>query len=40
VKNGQRNAGQQALEVAISDVSGPEEAAEKVQRFLERNIQL
>ena len=39
VKKGIRNAGQQALEVVIFDAAGPEQAEEKVRRFLEKSIQ-
>ena len=40
VRKGMRNAGQQALEVAVSDVAGPEQAEAAVKRFLEKVIQL
>jgi exosortase len=40
VRKGVRNAGQQAIEVAVSDVAGPEEAEAVVKRFLEKTIQL
>ncbi len=39
VRNGIRNAGQQAIEVAVSDVAGPEQAEAAVRRFLEKTIQ-
>ncbi|MEQ1854672.1 MAG: hypothetical protein ABMA01_24150, partial [Chthoniobacteraceae bacterium] len=39
VRKGIRNAGQQAIEVAVSDVAGPEQAEAAVKRFLERTIQ-
>ena len=40
VRKGVRNAGQQAIEVVVSDVTGPEEAEAAVKRFLEKTIQL
>lgn len=40
VRAGRRNAGQQVLEIAISDVPGPAEAELAVTRFLEKAIQL
>ena len=40
VRKGVRNAGQQAIEVAVSDVAGPEQAEAAVKRFLEKTIQL
>ena len=39
VRKGVRNAGQQAIEVAVSDVAGPEQAEAAVKRFLEKTIQ-
>ena len=39
VRKGVRNAGQQAIEVVVSNVAGPEQAQAAVQRFLERTIQ-
>lgn len=39
VRKGVRNAGQQAIEVAVSDVAGPEQAEAVVRRFLEKTIQ-
>jgi hypothetical protein len=39
VRLGLRNAGQQAIEVAVSDVAGPEQAEAAVKRFLEKTIQ-
>ena len=39
VRKGVRNAGQQAIEVAISDVASPELAEAEVRRFLEKVIQ-
>ena len=40
VRNGVRNAGQQAIEVVIFDAAGPEQAEAAVKRFLEKSIQL
>jgi exosortase/archaeosortase family protein len=40
VRKGVRNAGQQAIEVAVSDVASPEQAEAAVKRFLENTIQL
>ena len=40
VRKGMRNAGQQAIEVAVSDVASPEQAEAAVKRFLEKTIQL
>ena len=40
VRKGRRNAGQQAIEVAVSDVAGPEQAEAEVKQFLEKTIQL
>ncbi len=40
VRKGVRNAGQQAIEVAVSDVASPEQAEAAVKRFLEKTIQL
>ena len=40
VRKGVRNAGQQVIEVAVSDVAGPEQAEAAVKRFLEKTIQL
>jgi exosortase len=39
VKKGIRNAGQQAIEVAVSNVAGPEQAEAAVKRFLGKVIQ-
>jgi hypothetical protein len=39
VRMGMRNAGQQAIEVAVSDAAGPEQAEAAVKRFLEKTIQ-
>ncbi|MEO8792932.1 MAG: exosortase/archaeosortase family protein [Chthoniobacteraceae bacterium] len=39
VRMGMRNEGQQAIEVAVSDVAGPEQAQAAVKRFLEKTIQ-
>ena len=39
VRKGRRNAGQQAIEVAVSDVAGPEQAEAAVKQFLENSIQ-
>ena len=39
VRKGVRNAGQQAIEVVVSNVAGPEQAQAAVQRFLEQTIQ-
>ncbi len=39
-RKGIRNAGQQAIEVAVSDVAGPEQAEQAVRRFLEQTIQI
>jgi hypothetical protein len=40
VRKGVRNAGQQAIEVVVSNVSSPEQAEVAVKRFLENTIQL
>lgn len=40
VRKGRRNAGQQVIEVAVSDVAGPEQAESAVKQFLEKSIQL
>ena len=39
VRMGMRNAGQQVIEVAVTDVAGPEIAETEVKRFLEKTIQ-
>ncbi len=39
IRKGRRNAGQQAIEVAVSDVAGPEQAEAAVKQFLEKSIQ-
>jgi exosortase/archaeosortase family protein len=39
VRQGVRNSGQQAIEVVISGVAGPDEAEAAVKRFLEKTIQ-
>lgn len=39
VRNGVRNAGQQALEIAVYDIGGIEQAEAAVKRFLEKSIQ-
>ncbi len=39
VRRGVRNAGQQAIEVALSDVASPEQAEALVRSFLEKTIQ-
>ena len=39
VRKGLRNAGQQAIEIAVSDPAGPEHAEAAVRRFLEKSIQ-
>jgi exosortase len=40
VRAGRRNEGQQVLELAVSNVSGPEEAEAAVTRLLEQSLQL
>jgi len=40
VRKGVRNAGQQAIEIAVSDVAGPEQAETAVKQFLEKAVQL
>jgi hypothetical protein len=40
VRKGVRNAGQQAIEVVVSNVSSPEQAEVAVKRFLENTITL
>ncbi len=40
VRKGVRNAGQQAIEVVVSNVPGPEQAEVAVKQFLENTIQL
>ena len=40
VRAGRRNAGQQVIEVVVSNVPGPAEAEAAVARFLEKSIQL
>ena len=40
VRKGRRNAGQQVIEVAVSEVAGPEQAEAAVKQFLEKTIQL
>ena len=39
VRKGVRNAGQQAIEVVVSDIVRPEQAEAEVRRFLEKSIQ-
>lgn len=39
-RKGVRNAGQQVIELAVSDVPGPEQAEVAVKRFLEKSIRL
>ena len=39
VRKGVRNAGQQAIEVVVSDIARPEQAEAEVRRFLEKSIQ-
>ena len=39
VRMGIRNTGQQAIEIAVSDVAGPAQAEAEVKRFLEKTIQ-
>ena len=39
VRKGVRNAGQQAIEVVVSDVASPEQAEAAVRQFLEKTIQ-
>jgi hypothetical protein len=38
VRKGVRNAGQQAIEVVVSDIVRPEQAEAEVRRFLEKSI--
>ncbi len=40
VRKGVRNAGQQAIEIAVSDVANADQAEAEVKRFLEKAIQL
>ena len=40
VRAGRRNAGQQVIEVVVSNVAGPAEAEAAVTKFLEKSIQL